>query len=566
MTMTTILSFVPHGWCGMCIVSETEHAHEILRCESWQVGELVARRGSSLTADDYLARRGLDKERQVSEADYQGARDRIREAILLHDVTAAVIEIPKNPKRAPYYTKLAEAVKLECESLGLETSFYLPTWRKECDIRGAVRDAILADWGPVSADRIEYDAQLTPAALLHQTLMYPEQYAAHRLEAGESPHLGEAQPAEKSRKKHERQIEQVEWRPKTDAAADSNAANGITVDEEPIIEPEPVTDWRDLPGVRNVPGALSTTDGALSTADEIAQIMRASPGQVCAGVDSGSHYIGLAVVQGDDAPVALRYLETIEIGVEVPLPKPKVRKYVGGTKTITHRRIFTDDNVIEIADRIVAKLLELGVSRLRIEHVDYAHFGESTVESASAIATALLRNMWLAVTLYERATAAGIECARVAHVSWQSKVIGRAKQGSASDRTVGEVLATQVLNWPGRTNVHERDAIGVAISGVLPERDRRMERKAKEEPKEPKVREPRPVFQRPICTCSTSVFKHRHAESCPMFAAKPKRQYLPKNKRIPLEEARDMLQRGKISAIQFTEYTARWWPEKEIVQ
>ena len=561
----TILSFVPHGWCGLCVVAETAHAYEILHCESWQVGELVARQGSALTADDYLARRGLDKERQVSEADYQGARDRIREAILLHDVTAAVIEIPKNPKRAPYYTRLAEAVKLECESLGIEISFYLPTWRKECDIRGAVRDAILADWGPASAGRIEYDAQLTPAALLHQTLTYPEQYAAHRLETGESPHLGEAQPAERPRKKHERQIEQVEWRPKTDAVAESNA-----VDEEPIIEPETVTDWRDLPGVRELPSSIPSPVSA--TAPSLAEIMRASPGQVCAGVDSGSHYIGLAVVQGDDAPVALRYLETIEVGVEVPLPKPKIRQYVGGTKTITHRRIFTDSNVTEIADRIVAKLLELGVSKLRLEHVDYAHFGESTVESASAIATALLRSMWFAVTLYERATAAGIECTRVAHVSWQSRVIGRAKQGSASDRTVGEVLATQVLNWPGRTNVHERDATGVALSGVLPERDRSMERKARAEPKEPKVREPKKIREpksvrepKPVlvCTCNTGVFRKHHAESCPRFNLKSNRKLLPKNRYIPLKEVRDMLQRGAITALEFAEYTARWWPEKE---
>ena len=220
--------------------------------------------------------------------------------------------------------------------------------------------------------------------------------------------------------------------------------------ERPAAPNEPCFDWRKLP----------TEEPAEPT----------YPAPTSAGIDPGSRYVALAIGEGERAPLALRMLHTFEAGEVVQLAKPKiVQLALGGSYTITTKRVLTTANVRRLAQEVVAAMVARNVKRLTIEHVDDAHFSDGNVEAASAIATHLIRNMWVETEIAVRSEQAGIEVVRVGASTWRAKVAGSASAGADRDERIPIALREGYSNWPRETNEHERDAGGILLHGALPE-------------------------------------------------------------------------------------------------
>jgi hypothetical protein len=216
------------------------------------------------------------------------------------------------------------------------------------------------------------------------------------------------------------------------------------------VAPEPCFDWRQLP-----------------TEEPVAPVYQ-SP--TSAGIDPGSRYVALAIGEGTHAPLALRMLHTFEAGEVVQLAKPKVVQLaLGGSYTITTKRVLTSANVRRLAKEVVSAMVARNVILLTIEHVDDVHVNGERPESASAIATHLVRNMWVATEIAVRAEHAGIEVRRVSASTWRAKVAGSASAGADRDERIPIALREGFSNWPAETNEHERDAGGILLHGALPE-------------------------------------------------------------------------------------------------
>ncbi len=181
-------------------------------------------------------------------------------------------------------------------------------------------------------------------------------------------------------------------------------------------------------------------------------------GPVIASLDPGSSYLGLAIIQGILGVTHLTLAQTFDVGESV-------------TENGKAHHVLNDASLDALADRIVALLLEFGVTSVFLEHVDSVHIAPTQANAASSIGTALIRTMMVGTTLRERLRAAGLQVTRVRASTWRARVGARGKRGESELELLPQVIAVSVVNWDewqGDVDEHGRDAIGLAIYGTMP--------------------------------------------------------------------------------------------------
>jgi hypothetical protein len=262
--------------------------------------------------------------------------------------------------------------------------------------------------------------------------------------------------------------------------------------------------------------------------DEKLSTEQLAPVKVVAGVDTGTHWVGLVVASSAKDCVDAQLVKTFEAGRIIPLKKPRrIELAGGGQRIIDSKRVLDFDDASGVADLIIADCVRFQVSELWIEFIESVHIDRADVRSSSGVATELMKSMWIAVLLAERARCLGINVHRVQAASWRAKILGRKSGHGESPELIPEVLAKGFTNWPPMddTNVHEQDAGGVVLYGVA-------SLEAAKPPTEPVTKPRARDRQKPLkttanatrakaradarlaagCTCS-----RKHLKKCPLY-------------------------------------------------
>ena len=79
----------------------------------------------------------------------------------------------------------------------------------------------------------------------------------------------------------------------------------------------------------------------------------------------------------------------------------------------------------------------------------------------AGIVSALVASSNVAGMIAALAYAEGRQVAEMTATQWRRMVIGK---GNASDKAIAQTIPRLVREWPKRSNVHERDAAGLAIA------------------------------------------------------------------------------------------------------
>lgn len=190
-----------------------------------------------------------------------------------------------------------------------------------------------------------------------------------------------------------------------------------------------------------------------------------------AGIDPGSGALGLVIAdRGESKRLKLVWKGTLPVGKRVPLARPRKIKRGDETVTLTTRHSLTVAMVNVLADEVVRILLEHGVTRLAIEHVESVHLDGTNTSKASSIATSLIRSSWVDLVIGERAAAAGLQVERVSASSWRAVVAGRVrgKRGGGGAELIPAAIQAGIEEWPTESDMHERDAAGVCLYLVTP--------------------------------------------------------------------------------------------------
>lgn len=156
--------------------------------------------------------------------------------------------------------------------------------------------------------------------------------------------------------------------------------------------------------------------------------------------------------------------------------------FVAGRTFETERRELTYEQAGELAVDAVTWLLKCGVKKLLLEHVKNVTFGPGAPYTLAAIATGLVRTARVTTSLALMALAKGIEVVPVDAKEWRYRVVGKT---NPKDETIAPLVRAGFADFPDVSNVHLRDAGGLALFGLLPPL-------AEKPPKEPKApRRPR---------------------------------------------------------------------------
>lgn len=468
-----ILSVVPYhgGWASFVAFDHDGESYRIIGARSFLASSLVPIEGE--------VRRGFgakDKRRVADRESVATVCAEIREALAHYSPGRVIVESSSEKSRVSLV--LANAIGDECMAQGFEVEPLFMGWRTGFGY-GYVRDdnikvGITERFGSESTAQLEY--------------------AVTTIAAGMVLHILHGNPAEVAQCKPSRRE--------------------IVVPGETVPRPAMAVD------IDLSPEEQAETEPALP----------APLGPVSAGIDPGSRYLALAIGEGTEKPVTLRYLRTYEVGEAVQLAKPKVIQYaLGGQHIIRTRRVMTPTGVGALASKIVAKLVEHGVTRLTIEHFDSAHISEAqTAGAASSIATGLIRTLWIATEVACRAQLAGIEVVRVRAATWRARVVKRTKAGGDGAEHIPETINAGFVNWPQSSNEHERDAGGILLYGVTPievstpaearDRGSKAPRVKRSNRNENGLTDKQQARIDGGCTC---VFA-QHVTGCPMYAPKYK--------------------------------------------
>ncbi len=168
--------------------------------------------------------------------------------------------------------------------------------------------------------------------------------------------------------------------------------------------------------------------------------------------------------------------------------------YVAGRAFETERRDLTYEQAGELAVDAVAWLLRCGVKKLLLEHVKTVVFIPGTrVNALASMATDHVRTARVATSLALMALAKGIEVVPVPAGVWRHRVVGK---NNPKDTTIAPAVRAGFADFPEASNVHLRDAGGLALFGLLPVVEATPEKKpsAPRRPKDPNA--PKPLRKR----------------------------------------------------------------------
>lgn len=255
-----------------------------------------------------------------------------------------------------------------------------------------------------------------------------------------------------------------------------------------------------------------------------------APATIVAGVDVGTHWVGVVVASRVEDTIEAQLIKTLKAGRDIPLKKPRrIELAGGGQRVIESKHVLDFDDASAVADLILADLVRFQVSELWIEFVESVHIDRSDARSSSGVATELMKAMWIAVLLGERARCLGLHVHRVQAASWRAKMLGRKSDHGESPELIPEVLTKGFANWPPfhKTNVHEQDAGVVTLYGYS-WLDIESAKKNKPEAPKPRKRDP---AKKPKTTANTTRDRHRaeiraaagcecrrkHVSTCPLY-------------------------------------------------
>lgn len=249
-----------------------------------------------------------------------------------------------------------------------------------------------------------------------------------------------------------------------------------------------------------------------------------SPPCIC-GIDPGTHWLGVVVVDSSGHPVK-RY--TLEVGREIQLPRPvKIVRANGEQYERTTKRIMPLEDVVTVASAVLAIVQSFGVTRVVIEWVEHGRiFGKNQAEITSR-ATGLVRAQFLAGTIHGllRATKT-IAVQVVTNATWVAAVT-KTRTAKGRRAKIAPIVEARFPELIG-ANEHERDAAGIVMWATAPvpkdepQRDpgerktrtadpnRRWERRNKR-----RDTERRAARDAAGCTCTS----RRHRRGCPLFVA-----------------------------------------------
>lgn len=296
---------------------------------------------------------------------------------------------------------------------------------------------------------------------------------------------------------------------------------------------------RTLPLPHVEPAAASPADD--DGADELAP---AAPGARVAGIDPGTHYVAVAIVEvaPEGSPAPLRYLasHTFPLGRMVPRAKPKT--YPDG-RTSTEFHKVTRRDVERLIASVRDYLSDNGATVAVVERVRQFRGGENAHAVAAGLLNAQHVGGELAGALRACGTIAIVEGAprivlafpRVETVSAPNwRALARARTGAAN--VAGSwrpgLRAAYGATWPWATEAaensaaHEVDAAGVA-SALAPTGRKRAARRAPGEPAPKKDRHSKrgkaradkwAAWRAAGCKCGT---RGPHVLGCPVRKVKP---------------------------------------------
>lgn len=466
-------AIVPYqgGYCGIAIVAPTESGgYELVDAHS-----ILASHLDDIPPEERVSSK--DKRRVVSDADLDALWVDVELLLNQHGVERVLLESPSMKSNTAVV--VARGLNDRLTAFGLGPEYKPSTWRlgfgeDGSTQRGECRSVVAANLG--NEGLLQYDSIVYAATLSVHVLFGVGLERTYYL----GPKAG-AEPRERKGR-----------------AFDPEARTIVTE-------------------------TGSRVSGATERHDETTQAP--VTGQIRAGIDSGSRALALAIAQGDTWPVQLRYLHTFDVGEIVPLPKPRIVKHaLGGSHTITTKRVVNREHISKLANQVVEQMASRGVTSVVMEFSDSAHFSRagSKATEHSAIATNLLKQLWLAVTITERAEARGIRVQLVAPVTWRAKVTRRSTTGDGAE-LIPMSLKQGYRNWPLASNEHERDAGGALLYGCLPEDIEKRPRPKKVGDKVILVREKRKTKEQERkeellrrkaevgCKC-----KRKHDYSCPL--------------------------------------------------
>lgn len=462
---------VQAGYLGLAICDGGSDSLEIVGLHSLEVGhleELEQRRES-----------GQDKIRVQTPAESADLCDRALSIVESHHCDLILVEAPsltKSPLARELFSTMCTALNLR--SLAFESVF--SGWRFRLGDppmrRRQARELISRLVRDISG--LEYDSLLFATALV----------VHHLVKDLDGFELDVSKPAKKSKPSRRNE-------------------SGSILDAPP-------------------PPVEISTEASAASPDPLPEQEQART--IVAGVDTGTHWVGVVVASCGTDSVEAQLIKTFEVGRVVPLKKPRrIELAGGGQRIIDSKRVLDFNDASVVADLIVADLARFQVSELWIEFVESVHIDRADARSSSGVATELMKSMWIAVLLAERARCLGINVHRVQAASWRAKILGRKSGHGESPELIPDVLAKGFVNWPSMddTNVHEQDAGGVVLYGVAvlesakPQAEQTPKPRNRDRQKQPKTtanaaRAKARAEARLAagCTC-----RRKHVSGCPLY-------------------------------------------------
>lgn len=431
-------AILPGGWTAIVIADESDEGKPPLAlrlAESFEVGSLVPSEGGP-----------RPMKRLIGDADVEAAVKRAMQRFTSMNVDSVAIEWA-SAKGSQRHT-LALALQVACAAEGIAWS-YVKRWR--------IWDTY--DHRQWVARRIEEDFRGWP----EPSYTVIRDCGAMLLETIAPSRPAQLPPLPK---------EVTDARESSDAqiAEPSNVATEGETKTEDVHQQR-----RDAPAVRTPAGA-SFDEPRL------------------AGIDPGSGHLGLVIAApGTTKPLRLVLAQTFPVGERVLLKKPRKIQRGDETITLTTRHSLTQEMVESLTAKIVGTLLEHGVTRLAIEHVEAVHIAANSASQASSIATSLIRTSWLDTLIGERARAAGIQVERVKGPTWRAAVAGRKRKGGAGAELIPGAVMAGIEGWPTASDPHERDAAGVCLWLAMPAHEAPAPRPRQPKAEGPRKRAPKPA-------------------------------------------------------------------------
>lgn len=311
--------------------------------------------------------------------------------------------------------------------------------------------------------------------------------------------------------------------PRDDRQGLGARTESLAVRALPLVDLEPRTG-----------GAPSPRD--LPAADRTLPLVPLGPR--VAGLDPGSTYVGLAIAEGERAPLRYVYATTYDVGERVARAKPLTGKRPDGTTYVsTHKHTVSAEHVDAVATAVMRDLERHGVQRLVIEHADTVRMDPRNPSAHTSIATAMVRQAWVDGVIGERAQRAGIVVERVAAVTWRGIVAGRSGRGGSGAERIPGAVAAGITGWTS-ADEHALDAAGLCLWAVRePDPPPVPRERAARAPRSPRARAATPATsgarerakakaraaadaraaerRAAGCACTSP----RHVRGCPLFRA-----------------------------------------------